>query len=253
MPTRWIEAHGRELPHQIVAGDELAEPGMERADVIVLEIDLDERLPVVGAVVQLDPVEHVAGEVERLSGQPAEVLRDVALPVEQQAVPALHRCAGEARARLLGELRRAEQLTLEVVGPTVHRTDDVRRAAAALQHHRLPVTADVGQELDSVGTADQRLRVVTPDERVVVAGLRHHQLVPDVTRRARKQRAHLGLENGRVAVPRCGELKGGARRLPLDGFGAFGRGEIRHDAVPFESCLTCPKLPAGDSRPAIAA
>jgi hypothetical protein len=37
---------------------------VEGADVVVLQIDLDEGLPVVVALVQFDAVEHVAGEVE---------------------------------------------------------------------------------------------------------------------------------------------------------------------------------------------
>ncbi len=37
---------------------------MEGADVVVLEVDLDEGLPVVVALVQLDAVERVAAEVE---------------------------------------------------------------------------------------------------------------------------------------------------------------------------------------------
>jgi hypothetical protein len=44
---------GAELPAQVLAGDELAEPRMEWRDVVVLEVDLDEGLPVVLALVQL--------------------------------------------------------------------------------------------------------------------------------------------------------------------------------------------------------
>ena len=52
------------LPFQVVTRDELAEARMEGHDVVVLEVHLDEGLPVVVAVVHLDVVEHVAGKIE---------------------------------------------------------------------------------------------------------------------------------------------------------------------------------------------
>ena len=213
---------GSELPLEVLAGDELAEPRVERDDVVVLEVDLDERLPVVVALVQLDAVEQVAREVELARRQPGEVLRDVARAVEQQAVPVLDRRAAEVEARLVGEMRRAEQLALEVVGPAVDRADDVGRVALALEHQRLSVPADVRQELDAARVADERLRVVASRQDLVVADLRDHQLVADVAGRAREQRAHLGVEDARIAVPVGRKLRDG---LPQPGCG----GQIRHD------------------------
>ena len=70
---------------------------MERLDVVVLEVDLDEGLPVVVAFVDFDPVEHVVREVERCSGEPGEVATDVALAVEQEAVPVRQRRAAQMR------------------------------------------------------------------------------------------------------------------------------------------------------------
>ena len=55
---------------------------MERADVVVLEVDLDEGLPVVVALVQHDAVEHVAGEVEvGARAEPRQLGGDVAAVV----------------------------------------------------------------------------------------------------------------------------------------------------------------------------
>ncbi len=93
--------------------------------------------------------------------------------------------------------------------------------AAALQHDRLPVAADVRDELDAGGVADQRLRVVAPVERVIVAGLGHHQLMADVAGRAREQQALLGVVDGGIAIPGDGELRGGAPQMPRGG-------EVRH-------------------------
>ena len=77
-------------------------------------------------------------------------------------------------AGVLGEMRRAQQLALQVVGPAVQRADDVLRVAAALQHDRLAVAADVGEQFDAadVRVAHQHLGVVHPVERAVVADVR---------------------------------------------------------------------------------
>ena len=78
-----------ELPAQVLAGHEAAQAGVEGADVVVLQVDLDEGLPVVVALVQLDPVEGVAGEIKVGSRAHAgQVGGDVATVVlEQQAIP----------------------------------------------------------------------------------------------------------------------------------------------------------------------
>jgi hypothetical protein len=131
--------------------------------VIVLEIDLDERLPVVTAFVQLDVVQQVPGEVEVAEREPRQITRDVARTVEQQAFPVLHRRAAEVLARLVGEMRRAEQLALQVVRPAVDRADDVRRVAAAAEHDRLPVPAMFDSSMPT-RTVDERLRVVARRE-----------------------------------------------------------------------------------------
>src|SRR6266852_6176780 len=77
-----------EFPAQVVAGDEVAEPRMEGRDVIVLEVHLDEGLPVEWVFDDFDLVEHVAFEVELARDtELREVLRDVALAGEEHAVP----------------------------------------------------------------------------------------------------------------------------------------------------------------------
>ncbi|MCY1535279.1 hypothetical protein D9M68_706760 [compost metagenome] len=62
---------------------------MEGPDVVVLQIDLDEGLPVVVALVQFDVVQHHALEIERRArAHVRQVGLDVAAVVlEQQAVP----------------------------------------------------------------------------------------------------------------------------------------------------------------------
>ena len=211
----------REFPFQVVAGDKLAEPGMERTDVVILEVHLDERLPVVVAGVKLDVIENVSREIDLLRRERGQVGGDVARPVEQQPLPVLDRRAGEARARLLGEMRRAEELAFQVVGPAMNGADDVLRVALAVEHDRLPVTADVRQELDALRVAHERLRVGTAGKHVVVAGFRHHQFVPDVAGRARKQELSLRIEHARIRVPGRRQLR---RGLPQP----CGRSEVRH-------------------------
>jgi hypothetical protein len=106
-----VHAHGlhavlaAEFPAQVVAGDEAAQAGVERLDVVVLQIDLDEGLPVVVALVDFDVVEHVAGEIQVLGdGQVVQLGHDVvAVLLEQQAVPALQRVFGRFRQGVSGK------------------------------------------------------------------------------------------------------------------------------------------------------
>src|SRR5439155_12079795 len=96
------------------------------------------------ALLDLDPVEHVTREVE-VGGdaQAREIAFDVALALEQQAVPALQGRVVKFYARLVLEQRRTHQPALEIVRPAMDRADDVRRVAPAFEHDRLPVTADI--------------------------------------------------------------------------------------------------------------
>jgi hypothetical protein len=86
---------------------------MERLDVVVLQIDLDEALPVVVALVDFDPVEDVVLEVEVARRNVGEVAPDVALAVEQQPAPVGERRPAQIEARVVGEVRRAQQLSLQ--------------------------------------------------------------------------------------------------------------------------------------------
>ena len=73
----------------------------------------------------LDLVQQVAVEVELLRhAELREVLRDVALAVEEHAVPLLQLLARQVEARHVGEVRRAEVLALAVVAPAMQRARD---------------------------------------------------------------------------------------------------------------------------------
>jgi hypothetical protein len=144
-----------EFPAQVVAADEVAQARMEGLDVVILQVDLDEGLPVVVALVHFDVVEHVAREVEVLRDRHlAQLVHDVvAVLLEQQAVPVLQRRLRQVQAGRVREMRRADQFALQVVGPAVQRADDVVGVAAAIEHQRLAVAADVGQQLDALRCA----------------------------------------------------------------------------------------------------
>jgi hypothetical protein len=86
---------------------------MEWLDVVVLEVDLDEGLPVVVAFLDFDPVEHMVREVERIRRECCEVAMDVALTVEQEAMPVGERRPAQMQAWVVGEMRRAEELALQ--------------------------------------------------------------------------------------------------------------------------------------------
>ncbi len=116
-----------ELPLQVVTGDEVAQAGVEGADVVVLQVDLDEGLPVVVALVQFDVIEHVAVERQVLGGGHAgQVGGDVAaVVIEQQTVPLAQRVVAEVQAGVALEVRCAQQLAAAGIGPAVDGADDV--------------------------------------------------------------------------------------------------------------------------------
>ena len=143
------DAHGlhrelfAELPAQVVAGDKVAQARVERAHVVVLQIDLDEGLPVVVALMQLDLVEHIAGKIQRgLLAHAGQICRNVAAVVlEQQAIPLAQRVVAQVQAGVGGEVGGANEFARRglaravagAVGPAVDRADDVacRRVFAA--------------------------------------------------------------------------------------------------------------------------
>ena len=63
-----------------------------------------------------------------------------------------------------------------------------------------------------MGVAHQRLRVVEPVQRVVVADVGHHQLVADVAGAVVEQQALFDLVNPGIEVPICRELRGGGAK-----------------------------------------
>ena len=211
-----------EFPAQVIAGNEVAQPGMERFDVVVLEIDLDEGLPVLLVLGDLHMIEAIAGEVE-FPGQRQrrEIARYIAFAVEQQALPALQRRTTEIEAGVVREVWCAKQLAVHVVSPAMQRADDVTGIAATFQHDSLPMPADVGQELYAVGIAHQQLAVILPGKAVIVARLGHHQLVPDIARTAIEKQLLLQFEHLLVKVPADGQLR-------CTGLEPSGAGQIGH-------------------------
>ncbi len=184
---------------------------MERADVVVLEIDLDERLPVVVALVHVHLVEDVAAEIEL--GARAELRKvggDVAAVVlEHEAVPAARLVAVQVQAGILREVRRAQQPAVEAVRPAVQRADDVgRRLAAALQHHGLAMAADVGQQLDAaIGRAHEHAALAFLRQRVVVADFGDRQLVREVARSVLEDEFLFAAEQILVEIGGNGKLR----------------------------------------------
>src|SRR6185436_6647841 len=144
-------------------------------------------------------------------GDAREILARIARSGEQQAVPVDERRRMQLDARGLGKERRAEQLAFQVIGPAVQRTDDVLGVAAALEHDRLAVPADVRQQLDALmlraSVAHQHLGMVGVREGVIVADLGYHQLVADVVRSRLEQQLLLFFEDLWIEVPRHRQLR----------------------------------------------
>ena len=192
-----------ELPAQVFAGYETPQPRMERAHVVVLQVNLDEGFPVVVAFMQFDVVQHVAGEIQ--VGQRAhasQVGRHIAAGLslgfparlEQQSIPFLQSVVVQVQARILGEMGCADQGSglgrgPAAVGPAVQGAHQVagstarpvgQQVTAPFKHHGLPVAAYVGDQFDPVGGAHQYPPIAFLRQRVVVAWLGHCQVVPHV-------------------------------------------------------------------------
>ena len=195
---------------------------MEGADVVVLQIDLDEGLPVVVAGVQLHVVERVTREGQ-LAGHPhaRQVGRDVApVVLEQEAVPLAQRVVVQVQRGVAGEVRRAQQLAAGRIRPAVDGAHDVAarvalalalQVAAPAQHQGLAVAAAVGDELDlALGVADQRAPVGLLRQGEVVARLGHRQRVADVARTGIEEQLLFALEQRCVEIGVDGKL---SRRL----------------------------------------
>src|SRR5690606_20669864 len=218
-----------EGPGEVVARHEVAQARMERVDVVVLEIDLQEGLPVVVALVDLDMAEHVAAEVDDLlEADRVQVRRDVARPVEEQAAPVLQGAAREACARLLGELRRAEQFAAQAVGPAMQRADDVAGVAAPVQHDGLAVAAHVREQFHASVVAHQHPALVLRDQGVVVPGLRNHEFMTDIARALPEEHIEFASEEGFVEVGGDGQLRArGCKQLAPT--------QVRHSDPPGKS------------------
>jgi hypothetical protein len=189
------------------------------------QVDLDEGLPVEVVLDHVDLVQHVAGEVELARhAQPGEVGGDVAVPVEEQAVPLLQLLARQVEAGLLLERGRAQQLAAAVVGPAVQRAGDgaAGELARAPQHHRLAVAADVGNQVVAPAVVDQRPGALgAPVEHAVVARIGRHLLVADVAGAAGEEEFPFGFSHFRVEVPRKRQVGSRARER-------FLTREVRH-------------------------
>ncbi len=95
----------------------------------------------------------------------------------------------------------------------MQRADDVLRIAAAFEHDRLAVPADIGQQIDAGIVVHQHPGVIGPRQRVVVADVGHHQRVADVVGASIEQQAFFEREVLGIEVP--GHRQLAARRQYL--------------------------------------
>jgi hypothetical protein len=189
---------------------------VERANVVVLQIDLDEGLPVVVALVQLHLVQHKARKIQ-LSARPhtGQIGLDVAAVVfKQQTVPFFERVVVQVQARVVREVRRAQQgtgwlRTAGAVGPAVQGAHNVacRRArmrhvhrAAPLQHHGLAMAADIGDQLYPLRRVHQGAPVTLVRQGRVITWLGHAQPMADITRAGLEQGLQFALVQRVVKV-----------------------------------------------------
>ena len=181
---------------------------MKRRDVVVLQVHLDEGLPVVVAAMDFDPVELVAVEIElRGHRHPGQVDRRRPRSAEQQAMPVLERRPPQVQARITLERRCAEQLAAPIIRPAVQRADDVAQPARAFEHDRLAMAADVGHLVEAVFAMHQQAGMIAPFQRTVVMEFWYHQPMPDIAGTGIEDEALLQFEDPIVEVPRNGQLR----------------------------------------------
>ena len=236
-----------EFPAQVFTADKTAQPGMERPDVVVLQIDLDKGLPVVVALVEVTALKHITAEVQlgcaAKLGQVGNDCSSVAL--EQQALPVLQRVVAQVQAGVLLKMRCANQRAMQVVGPAVQRTDDVLARstdlAASLEHDCLAMAADVRDQLDAIGRVHQRATFPFLRQRQVVAGLGHGEFVPQITRRMVEDELLFAAEQALVEIAANGKLSAVFSKRALKSFETGA--QVRHD--PWGSSCQGIELPPG--------
>ena len=205
-----------ELPLQVFAADKATQAGVKRPHVVVLQVDLDEGFPVVVALVQFDPIEHKAGEVE-FGARPhaGQIGLDVATVVlKQQAIPFPQRVVVEVQAGILREMGRTEQQPGPLcggaaVGPAVQRAHHIARGAArpgllqgatALQHQGLPVPANIGDQLNAGRRSNQGAALVFMGQSGIVAQLGHTQGMAQVARPGVEQTRLFALKQRLITI-----------------------------------------------------
>ena len=221
------------FPAQVVAGHKLPQTGVEGADVVVLQIHLNEGLPVVVAFVHLHFVEHVAAKAQVGPRAHAGQLRGdidtacAACVFEQQSVPLLQFVVVQVQARVVGKVWRANEGAAwaavaasmrSAVGPAVQRADDVApggavvafviavQGATPLEHHCLAVAAHIGDQLDATGIAHQRTAFVFLGQGVVVPHVGHAQGMPHIAGPLLEDALHLPCMERGVKVAGNGQL-----------------------------------------------
>ena len=155
---------------------------------------------------QLDAIEGIAIEIElRAWAHARQIGGDVAAVVfKQQAVPLLQLVVVQVQARVLGKVRRAQQLAIGRIRPAVERANDVAactslllgvQVAPAAQHHGLAVATNVGDELDTaLGVAHQGTAFGLMGQGVIVARVGHRQLVAYIAGALPEERVQFALE-----------------------------------------------------------
>jgi hypothetical protein len=140
-----------EMPVEVLARDEAAQARMEWRNVVVLKVDLDERLPVVGALVHLDVVQQVPVELSsEARPTPARSAATSRGPSNSSPRQSDSGVLPRFRQGLLVEMRRAQQRALQVVGPAMQGADDGIGIATPIEHDGLAVPADIGEQLDAL-------------------------------------------------------------------------------------------------------
>jgi len=131
---------------------ELAQAGMKRADMIILQIDLNEGFPVEIVFSDFDLIQNITGKVQIFGAtQLTQITRNITRPLEQHTVPFLQFFLRQIKARLLGKMRRAQQMSRAVIGPAMQRANNIAagQIAGPFKHHRLAMAANIRNQINA--------------------------------------------------------------------------------------------------------
>ena len=110
-------------------------------------------------------------------------------------------------------MRCTNELTFEIIGPTMQRTDDIVGVAAAVKHLGLTVATDVGDQINALRIAHEHTTFFFSRQGGVIADVGHHEFMADVTRARTEYLLDFLLQQRIVEIDVDRKLRVGSREI----------------------------------------